>query len=45
MREAKNREGIREAEKGKLACDERGGKQRERNRVAEGTVKLKILGI
>ena len=33
---------------GKLAWDERGGKQRERSRTAEGfkgTVKLKILGI
>ena len=40
--------GIRESEKGKLACDERGEKQRERSRAAEGfkgMVKLKILRI
>ena len=31
--------------RGKLAWDEGGGKQRERSRATEGTVKLKILGI
>ena len=45
LREAQSREGIREVEKGKLAWDERGWKQRERSRAVEGTVKLKILGI